>query len=186
MAWKYNNSIIRAGKSWTNSDGITHPNNWMIWSDEDKTAAGLVWENDPAPYDNRFYWGRQADGTLIPRSLDDVNEVDEDNNPLLDEDGNQIVTLGLKSNAIATVKAQAGGLLAPTDWYVVRKAETTVVIPESVAYFRAAVRNASGDIEAAIDSVTTLDAFIALYDVPTDAEGNPTGNAPINDWPKEI
>jgi len=112
-----------------------------------------------------------------------VNEVDEDNNPLLDEDGNQVVTLGLKSNAIAAVKAQAGGLLAPTDWYVVRKAETTVAIPESVSYFRAAVRNASGDIEAAITATADLDAFIALYDVPVDSEGNPTGNAPINDWP---
>jgi hypothetical protein len=27
---------------------------------------------------------------------------------------------------------------------------------------------------------------MALYDVPVDKDGNPTGNAPINDWPKEI
>jgi hypothetical protein len=155
----------------------------MRWSSETKAAKGLVWEDDLAPYDNRFYWGRQDDGTLIPKALDDVNAVDEDGNAINDDDGNQVVTLGLKSHAIATVKAQAGGLLAPTDWYVVRKAETTVAIPENVAYFRAAVRNASGDIEAAIGSVTTLEAFKALYDAPTDAGGNVTGNAPINDWP---
>ena len=47
MAWKYNDTYIRAGRSWTNSDGITHPRNWMIWSDEDKASAGLVWEDDP-------------------------------------------------------------------------------------------------------------------------------------------
>ena len=59
-------------------------------------------------------------------------------------------------------------------------------MPDSVAAYRAAVRNASGDIEAAITAVTTLDAFIALYDAPVDADGNPAGNAPINDWPDAI
>jgi hypothetical protein len=27
---------------------------------------------------------------------------------------------------------------------------------------------------------------MALYDVPVDGDGNPTGNAPIHDWPEEI
>ena len=175
MAYKYSGRIIRAGKAWTDNNGIRHPSSWMRWSSETKAAKGLVWEDDAASFDGRFYWSAG-----VAKSLDDVNEVDEDNNPLLDEDGNQIVTKGLKSQAIATVKAQAGGLLAPTDWYVVRKAETTVAIPENVAYFRAAVRNASGDIEAAITAAVDLDAFMALYDTPED------GNAPINDWPDEI
>jgi hypothetical protein len=180
MAYKYSGRIIRAGKAWTDNDQIQHPSNWMVWDDATKAAKGLVWEDDPASFDSKFYWSAG-----VAKALDDVNEVDEDNNPLLDENGNQVVTLGLKSQAIATVKAQAGGLLAPTDWYVVRKAETTVAIPESVAYFRAAVRNASGDIEAAITAASDLAAFMALYDVPVDADGNPTGNAPINDWPDE-
>ena len=42
------------------------------------------------------------------------------------------------------------------------------------------------NIEAAITAASDLAAFIALYDVPVDADGNPTGNAPINDWPDEI
>ena len=185
MAWKYNNSIIRAGKSWTNSDGVTHPKNWAsVWSNEDKIAAGLVWEDDPAPFDNRFYWGRQDDGTLIPRSLDDVNEVDDDGDPVLDADGVQLVTKGLKSNAIELVKQQAAGLLTPTDWYVTRKAETDTEIPSDILTYRQSVRTASGAIEAAISGVTTLEAFIALYEAPVDAEGNVTGNAPINDWPE--
>ena len=184
MAWKYNNSIIRAGKSWTNSDGATHPKNWAsVWDDERKAAQGLVWEDDPAPFDNRFYWGRQADGTLIPRSLDDVNQVDEDGNPVLDIDGEQLVTKGLKSNAIELVKRQAGDKLAVTDWYVTRKAETDAEIPSDILTYRQSVRTASGAIEAAISGVTTLEAFIALYEAPVDAEGNVTGNAPINDWP---
>jgi len=27
---------------------------------------------------------------------------------------------------------------------------------------------------------------MALYNAPVDADGNPTGNAPINDWPETI
>ena len=181
MAWKYNDRIIRVGRSWTNDDGITHPRNWAIWSDEDKVAAGLVWEDDPAPFDSRFYWSAG-----VPKNIDDVNEVDEDGNPVLDADGVQVVTKGLKSNAIAQVKATAAGLLQPTDWMVTRKAETGTAIPSAVLDYRAAVRTASGAIETAIVGATTLEALMALYDVPVDADNNPTGNAPINDWPEAI
>ena len=96
------------------------------------------------------------------------------------------MTLGLKSNAIATVKAQAGGLLAPTDWMVVRSAENGTDIPADVLAYRAAVRLASETIETAITNAADLAAFIALYDAPVDADGNPTGNAPINNWPDAI
>jgi len=181
MAWKYNDRLVQTGRSWTNDDGITHPRNWAIWSDEDKVAAGLVWEDDPAPFDNRFYWS--AD---VPKALDDVNAVDVDGNPILDEEGVQVVIKGLKSNAIAQVKATAGGLLQPTDWMVTRKAETGTAIPSAVGDYRTAVRTASEAIETAIAGVTTLEQFKALYDAPVDADGMPTGNAPINDWPDEI
>jgi len=163
MAYKYSGRIIRAGKAWADNDGIQHPSNWMLWDAAYKATIGLVWEDDPAPFDGRFYWSAG-----VARSLDDVTE----------EDGT--ITKGLKSNAIATVKAQAAGLLGPTDWYVIREAETTVVMPDSVAAYRAAVRTASGTIEAAITAAADLDAFMALYDAPED------GNAPINDWPEEV
>jgi hypothetical protein len=163
MAYKYSGRIIRAGKAWTDNDGIQHPSSWMIWDAATKAARGLVWEDDPASFDGRFYWSAG-----VAKSLDDVTE----------EDGT--ITKGLKSNAIATVKAQAAGLLAPTDWYVIREAETTVVMPDSVAAYRAAVRNTSGDIEAAITAAADLAAFMALYDASED------GNAPINDWPEEV
>ena len=167
MAYKYSGRIIRAGKAWTDNEGVTHPRNWSVWSDEQKTSAGLVWEDDPAPFDNRFYWS--AD---VPKSLDDVNEVDEDGNPVLDEDGNQVVTLGLKSQYKAQTKSTAGGLLSDTDWYIIRVNEdSTATVPTDVSTYRAAVRTASGTIETAIDAAADLAAFIALFD------------GPINNWP---
>ena len=168
MAWKYNDRVIRVGRSWQDDDGITHPTNWANWSDEEKAAAGLVWEADPAPYDDRFYWDVNT-----PKAIADVT----------DEDGN--TTLGLKSVWKATIKQQAAGLLAGTDWYVTRNAETGAAIPADVTTYRTAVRTASGTIEAAIDAAADHAAFVALFDVPLDAEGNATGNAPIADWPEE-
>ncbi len=70
--------------------------------------------------------------------------------------------------------------------YVTRKAETATAIPSAILDYRAAVRTASGAIETAIVGATTLEALMALYDVPVDSEGVPTGNAPINDWPEEV
>jgi hypothetical protein len=148
-------------------------------SDERKVEIGLVYEADPdTSYDNRFYWSKG-----VERALDDVNETNEDGTPMLDIDGKQVVTKGLKSNAIAQVKVNAAGLLAPTDWMVVRSAENGTDINADTLAFRAAVRKASNDIEAAISAVTTHAGFMALYDAPVDADGMPTGNAPINDWP---
>ena len=174
MAWTYNDSVIRAGKSWTDDDGIKHPSNWGSWSDEETTAAGLVWVDDPAPFDSRFYWA--AD---VPKALDDVYEVDENGDPLLDEDGNQVVTLGLKSQWFAKVKVKAGGLFAPTDWYVVRKAETDAAIPADVLTYRADVRSYSNSLETQVNSVTTHAAFVELLE---STEDNPS---PFVTWPKE-
>ena len=190
MAWKYNDTYIRAGRSWvgtaTDEEGntfdVTHPRNWMIWSDEDKAAAGLVWEDDPASFDNRFWWDANT-----PKALDDVNEVDEDGNPVLDIDGEQLVTLGLKSQWKNRIKQQAGGLLQPTDWMVIKASEVAgYTVPADITTYRAAVRTASNTIEASIDGAVDHTAFVALFDTPVDADGNPTGNAPIANWPEGI
>ena len=183
MAYKYGHKTIRTGKAWTDNDGIQHPANWGSWSDEQKTAAGLVWEADPAPYDNRFWWDANT-----PKKLDDTNEVDADGNAILDHNGNQLVTLGLKSVWKAITKEGAGNLLAPTDWMVVKAQEVAdYTVPADVTTYRAAVRTASNTIEAAIDGAADHAAFLALHDAPVDADGVPTGdNAPINDWPDEV
>jgi hypothetical protein len=180
MAYKYSGKVLRVGKAWTDNDGVLHPAQWATaWTDEEKQAKGIVWEDDPAPFDSRFYWSFG-----VEKALEDVTEVDEDGNPVLDEDGVQVITKGLKSNAIALVKTQAGGLLAPTDWMVIKASEVAdYSVPADVLAYRAAVRAASNSIETSIASCGTLDAFKALYDVPVDEEGNSVGNALINDWP---
>ena len=45
--WTYSGLRVREGRSWTNNEGVKHPSNWDIWTNDQKTAAGLVWSDDP-------------------------------------------------------------------------------------------------------------------------------------------
>ena len=179
MPWKYSGRVIKVGRSWTDNDGIKHPYNWNNWSADEKAARGLTWEDDPKQYDNRFYWDADT-----PKALDDKNEVDEDGKAILDENGDQLVTLGLKSTWKANIKNEANGLLQPTDWMVIKASEVAdYSLPSQIATDRAAIRTASNTIEGKIDGAKDHAAFMALFDTPVDSDGNPTGNSPISDWP---
>ena len=189
MPWKHNGRTLKAGKAWVSDSGVKHPAIWMRWSDSEKKDNGLTWE-DPsaseAPYDNRFYRGRESDGTLIPRSLTDTNHVDADGNPILDMQGNQAVTLGLKSIWVAQTKTTANEKLAVHDWYVTRKAEKSTAIPSSVTTYRDAVRTKCAEIETALNGAANLAAFMALFEDERNSDGSVKTIAKINDWPDEI
>ena len=184
MAWLYNGRTLKVGKSWADDNGYKHPYNWATaWSAEDKEQWGVTWQDDEdTSYDDRFYWAKD-----VERSLDDINVVDEDGNAVIDPiTGVQQVQLGLKSQWIAQTKSTANGLLTASDWYVVRNAEKSTAIPTEISTYRDAVRTATATIETAINGCADLDAFKALFVVPTDSDGNPTGNAPIYDFPEEV
>lgn len=45
MPWVYKGKVIREQWPWSTDEGIKHPPNWGIWSDEEKRAQGLVWKD---------------------------------------------------------------------------------------------------------------------------------------------
>ena len=189
MPWKHNGRTLKEGREWIDDSGNQHSKVWMRYSDSQKATFKIVWEDPPAseaPYDNRFYWGRKSDGTLIPRSLTDTNEVDEEGNPAKDADGNQIVTPGLKTTWVAQTKRTANDKLAVHDWYVTRKAEKSTAIPSSVSTYRDAVRTKCAEIETALNGASDLVAFMALFENELNSDGSVKTIAKINDWPDEI
>ena len=189
MPWKYNGTTLKEGREFTGTDGTQYPKVWMRYSADEKKAIGITWEDPPAseaPYDKRFYWGRQTDGTLIEKSLTDINEVDEDGNALKDADGNQIVTLGLKTTWVAQTKRTANDKLAVYDWYIIRNTEKSTAIPSSVTTYRDAVRTKCAEIEAALNGASNLAAFMALFDDELNSDGSVKTIAKIDDWPDEI
>ena len=148
-----------------------YPANWVRLSTADeKTALGITEVADAPTYDNRFYWG---DGTA--KTLTDTNEVDENGDPLLDSEGNKVITLGVKSVLKAQEKATAGSLLARYDWYVVRKAEKSTAIPTAITTYRDAVRTACNTRETEIDNCADTAALVTLYG-STETDGVYTPN----------
>ena len=187
--WKHNGRTIREFKSWTDDNGITHPRNWHIWSPSDKAAAGLTEVTPETPPDSRLYtWGYQADGVTISKtakSLTDVGLVDGDGNAVNDDDGNQIMQPGVRSNLKAEVKSQQGSLLAQTDWAVVRKADKSTAIPSNIQTWRDAIRTKATAMESAIDGAANTDAVAALFvTYTTNEDGSVTKSGILYDWPE--
>lgn len=143
-------TITEAAKTLHVIDQVQYPANWLrLSTPEERQAIGITEVADPAPYDDRFYWG--ADN---PKQLDDET--------ITPENGDPYVQKGLKSTWIAQIKNTAGSLLAQTDWMVIRKAERGVDIPAQTVTYRAAVVAEANRLETAIKAAKSMDAFIKI------------------------
>ena len=169
MAFKLNGNPLAVDVPFTYGD-VHYPANWLRLSTADeKTALGITEVADDPVYDSRFYWGN---GTA--KTLTDTNEVDDNGDPVLDENGDQVVTLGVKSVLKGKEKAMAGGLLAPYDWYVVRKAEKSTAVPTAITTYRDGVRTACNTRETEIDNCSDTAALVTLYGTKDDGTPNMT------------
>jgi len=173
---------------------------FQLWSQSELNAIGIYEVitdstnyKDPAYYNNTNEQYNFADGqvtkswgTATAKRLNDENAVDEDGNNLLDDDGNQVINYGLKTEKKRIVKQQASGLLAPTDWYVVKSTEVADYdIPANILSFRADVRTKSNEMETQIDNCTTVDELKSLYEYTnTGTEQNPVMTRPLPEFPK--
>jgi hypothetical protein len=174
---------------------------FTMWSKAEKEAIGIyeiVTDStnykDPAYYINTneqyTFANNQVTkswGTATPKRLEDENAVDENGDPVL-QDGVQVINYGLKTEKKRIVKQQASGLLAPTDWYVVKSTEVADYdIPANILSFRADVRTKSNEMETMIDNCTTVDELKALYEYTnTGTEQNPVMTRPLPEFPKEV
>jgi hypothetical protein len=186
--YKVNGQTIRPGRAWKDADGTLQPKNWNIWSADEKKAAGIsevVMQSFP---DQRLYRSSyNDDGTVAStaRSLTDVNEVDKDGKAILGSDGNQLVTLGVKSNLKNEVKTQQASYLAQTDWAIVRKADKGTAVPSNIQTWRDAIRTKATEMETAIDNAADTAAVEALFlKWTTDSDGKTIQSGILYEWPE--
>ena len=167
---KSTGTIIREGSSWVDANNIKHPRNWHIWSKTEKEAIGLEeLTPDPLP-DARTWWYTQDSAGKVTKTAKNLNNVT----------ANGIVTLGVKATLIYEVKHQQGGLLAQTDWAIIRKADKGTAIPSNIQTWRDAIRTKAAAMETAITNAANTAAIEALFLV-WDGEGNKSGI--LYDWP---
>lgn len=120
-------------------NNIQRPANWLrLASVEERLEAGVTEQPDPEPFDQRFYWGRREDGSLIPKDPDQ-----------------------LRSLWISQTRTTAGTLLAPTDWYVVREYDNGTACPTNIKNWRQFIRNSCEFKISELQRLLTTDSLAA-------------------------
>jgi len=180
-------------------NGVQYPKSiFTLWTNAEREAIGIYEvtvdssnKKDEAYYINTDITYTFANGSVTgsygtptPKPLDDVLFVEGDEIPS-DKAVGDVKQHGLKGQKISIIKQQAGGLLAPTDWQVIKEVETSdYVVPTEITDYRTQVRAKSNEMENQINACTTVDELKALYEYTEDAEGNIT--RPLVEFPKEL
>lgn len=116
-------------------NGIKYPANWLrLTSWQEKEAIGISEEPDAILHDQRYYWGYDVDGNLIPKDL------------------NQ-----LKEQHIKQTKQNASALLTSTDWYIIRKLERNIDIPINIIEYRESIISFTQQTEDLISNAKTVE-----------------------------
>ena len=191
--------IITNPKSLVISDVRYPAKIFQLWSTSELNSIGIYEiitdstnKKDEAYYINTNEEYNFADnqvtrswGTATPKRLEDEDAVDENGENILDENGNQVINYGLKTEKKRIVKQQASGLLEKTDWHNHKALDDdTYTIPDDVKTYRANVRSKSNEMETQINACTNVDELKALYEYTEQEDGTQT--RPLAEFPKEI
>jgi hypothetical protein len=167
------------------------------WSTAEREAIGLyeIVIDNSNKKDEKYYTNTNqslnfADGvatasfgSATAKSLTDTLWTAQDE---IDGKGTEgeVAVEGLKTKHKDVIKRQASGLLAPTDWYVIKATDVeSYSVPEAITTYRADVRSTSNTMETAIDNAADVDALAALYEYTGDP-GSQT--RPLGEWPEEV
>ena len=181
---KSNNSITRllkGNKAITLGD-IQYPRAiYTLWSEAERNAINIytITIDDSEIKNEKWYIntditysfdGTNATGsygTATAKAHADANATDDDG---VDLDP-VVVIEGLKTKLIRTVKVQAAGELAKTDWYITRNAEKSTAIPSAITTHRNLVRSRQAAMETSITNASDTPALETLYTYTTDSDG---------------
>ncbi len=175
---------------------------FQVWSKSELNAIGIyevVFDNsnfkDEKWYINTNQSYAFADGTVTasygtatPKAHADSlwTQQDSDDGDLPDDkEVGDVKVEGLKTQLIRTIKQQASGLLAPTDWYVVKASEVSdYSVPTNIATYRASVRTKSNEMETAITNAVDTPALETLYTYTEQEDGTVTRL--LGEFPQEV
>ncbi len=143
-------------------DGVRYASSWLRHSTQaERDALDIVETPDAPSFDSRFYWD-----TDISKEMED-EEITEEYD-IIDEEGNEVTQTrtytqyGLKSNWVSQIKQTTNQLLQNTDWYITRKYERNIDVPEKVVEYREAVHTESARLEEAILGTATVEELIDI------------------------
>ena len=132
-------------------DGITHPRTiFTLWTDAERKTIGILPITKASHLDGQYH--TENDPSYAIES--DGNSVTETITKATDK-----TLADVKTQQLIKIKTRCNNLLAPTDWYVTRKYERSVAIPDKIIAFRAAVLTVYGASKSAINGAANIDAL---------------------------
>ena len=159
-------------------DGNQYPRTiFSLWTNEEREAIGIyeVVEDNTNKKDEYYYINTNQTFTFH-KNIVTASYGNATAKPL-DE---------LKELEIKKIKAQASGLLSPTDWHVVKATEVAdYSVPSDVATYRANVRAKSNEMETQINACSDVDALKTLFTWVYDEDTNTTSR-PLASFPEVI
>jgi hypothetical protein len=191
--------IVNSSKGITIGDNQYPKTIFSLWTNAEREAIGIYEvvmdatnQKDEAYYINTNVSYAYSSGTVTgsygtatAKPLDDILFVDGDEIPS-DKAVGDIKSYGLKGLEIKKIKAQASGLLAPTDWHIVKATEVAdYTVPSNVTTYRANVRAKSNEMETQINECSDVDALKTLFTWVYDEDTNTTSR-PLASFPEVI
>ena len=119
-------------------------------------------------------------GTATAKAIADTlwTEQDKTDGKIRDgEDVGDVAVEGLKTIKKRMIDNQCAGLLAPSDWMVVKATETGGTMDSGWKTWRASVRTKCNSMQTQIDNASDVDALAALF------TRNESGVRPLGDFP---
>lgn len=135
---------------------IQYPANWLrLASIYDKHNLGIyeiITSYNPTNFDERFYWQKDIIDT-VDNEKKIINRFINGIEKNLDQ---------LKKDWISTIKKIVNDNLNLTDWYIIRKTETGIDIPEAIVEYRTAMRQKSNELDTQINAASTVSDLMSI------------------------
>jgi hypothetical protein len=123
-------------------------------------------------------------GTATAKPIADTlwTQQDADDGDLpSDKEVGDVKTRGLKYIKKEMIDNQCAGLLAPSDWMVVKATETGGTMDSGWKTWRASVRTKCNSMQTQIDNASNVDALAALFTYTEQEDGSVT--RPLGEFP---
>ena len=180
--------------------GVQYPSNiFSMWSNSELATIGIVPvtidntnlkdkeyyinTNQSFAYDTETGVATASYGTATAKAIADTLYTAQDETDGLGTEG-EVKTQGLKTIHKNRINAQAGSILQPTDWMIIRAADGGTSVPSDITTKRAAVRTKANAMCTQIDAASDVDALAALYVYTnTGTEEDPVYTRPLGEFP---
>ena len=173
---------------------------YTLWSEAERNAIGIYTveidntnKKDEAWYINTnityAFSGGKVKGTYgsaTAKKIADTLLTSQDKTDGLIREGDDVgdvATEGLKTIKKRMIDNQCAGLLAPSDWMVIRATETGATLDSGWKTWRASVRTKCNSMQTQIDNASDVDALAALFTYTTTdgVTSRPLGEFPVKE-----